>query len=307
MSNIHQTNSSAVDLNLLRVFDAMLQYQSVSRAAEALALSQPAMSAAVGRLRKQFDDPLFVRTGTRMSPTPRAETLAPHIRQIMATIENQILKGEPFDPARSKRGFALITPDIAEANLLPRILARLHREAPLVQLQTSVIPSPTAAQALENGVADLAIGYFPDLERPGFYRQRLFQSEHVCLFRKQHPGIGKTLTLKKYLALEHALVRPGGREHVFDRYMQHQPSRRHVVIELSHFMSLLPVLEASDLIATIPKDLALLLTRYGTLRFLPVPLNAPVIDVHLFWHERGHHDEGHQWLRRLVFDVLGGG
>lgn len=296
-----------MDLNLLRVFDAMLQHQNVTRAAEALALSQPAMSAAVGRLRRQFHDPLFVRSGTRMLPTPRAQALATPIRQIMATIENQVLKTEPFNPAHSERSFSFITPDIAEANLLPRILTRLHLEAPLVQLRTSVAPSPAAANALENGAADLAIGYFPDLERPGFFKQRLFQSEHVCLFRKEHPGIGRTLPLKKYLAQKHVSVRPGGREHVFDRYIQHQPTRRRIVIELSHFMSLLPVLEASDLVATIPKDLALLLTRYGTLRFLPVPLDVPVIDIHLFWHERNHHDDAHRWLRRLVFDVLGGG
>jgi DNA-binding transcriptional LysR family regulator len=102
------------------------------------------------------------------------------------------------------------------------------------------------------------------------------------------------------------VVRPAGREHVFDHYIQQQGVQRNVVVELSHFMSLLPVLESSDLIATVPEDLATLLTRYGALRYITAPLDSPVIDVHLFWHERCHHDEAHQWLRRLIFKLLGG-
>src|SRR5690606_26341697 len=159
---------------------------------------------------------------------------------VMATIEMQILKPESFDPTRSEQSFGLVTPDIAEANLLPRLLNELRTKAPMVKIRALAMARPTAAQALENGTADLAMGYFPDLEKPGFYRQTLFQTKHVCLFRHDHPEIDGKLTLKKYLTLKHAVVRPAGREHVFDHYIHQQGAQRNVVVELSHFMSLLP-------------------------------------------------------------------
>lgn len=294
----------SVDLNLLVVFDAMRKHRSVTRAGEALCLSQPAMSAAVSRLRALFGDPLFVRSGAEMSPTPRAEALGRSIRQVVQAIESDILQPSAFEPLSSERSFTLLTPDIAEMNFLPRLLAHLAEQAPRVGVKTLAMPRHAAASALESGAAELAIGYFPDLQKAGFYQQRLIRSSHVCLLRKEHGSIGRKLSMKQFMEASHAVVKPDGREHVFEQFLQGKGIRRRVVVELSHFMSLLPIVETSDLIATVPRDLAEFFVRHGDVRHVPTPMKSPVIDVHLFWHQRFQKDPAHAWLRKLVHDLF---
>ncbi len=293
-------DSLSADLNLLKVFDAMLKHRHVTRAGEALGLSQPAMSAALGRLRALFDDPLFVRSGTEMKPTPRAQALEPTVRGVMQSIATELLQPVAFEPATSTRAFHLLTPDIAEANFLPRVLAHLSQHAPGVRLQTLALPRHAAAEALESGAAEFALGYFPDLERGGFVRQRLFRTGHVCVVRSGHPVIGERMTQAQFLKAAHAVVRPDGREHVFEQFLARQGLVRHVAVELSHFMSLLPIVESSDLVATVPRDLAEMFLRHGQVRLVETPMKSPVIDVNLFWHQRFQRDKAHAWLRALV-------
>lgn len=294
-----------LDLNLLIALDAMIQHRSVTRAAEAIGLSQPAMSAALSRLRQALDDPLFVRTGSEMQATPRGLELAAPVQRIMSTLRNEVLQRTGFDPARTERVFTVVTPDIGEVNFLPRLLQGLRQEAPHACLRAIAQPRQAAASALENGTADLALGYFPDLHKPGFFQQKLFDNRHVCMLRADHPAASQALTLQRYLELSHAVVRPDGREHVFEQFLQQQGVQRHVLLEVSHFMSLLPLIEHSDLIATVPHDLASLCVNYGRLAIREVPLQAPTIPVHQFWHRRFHHDPAHQWLRQLVANTLG--
>ncbi|MDW5441129.1 LysR family transcriptional regulator [Polaromonas sp. SM01] len=289
-----------IDMNLLVVFDAMTTHRNVTRAGEAIGLSQPAMSAAVARLRGWFDDPLFVKTGAEMKPTPRALELAGPVRRVIDTVKGEILQRSGFDPATTDRTFTLITPDIGEVNFVPKLLARMSREAPQAQLRTVAKSRPAAAEALESGAADLAIGYFPDLQKAGFFQQKLFGSAHVCIVRSGHPTVGERLTLREYMALSHAVVRPDGREHVFEQFFDQRGLKRRVVLELSHFMSLLPVIESSDLMATVPRDLADVCRRYGTIRVLETPIKSPVIAVHQFWHRRVHKDPANLWLRSMV-------
>ena len=291
---------AAVDLNLLVVFDAMVAHRSVTRAGQALNLSQPAMSAAVARLRVLLDDPLFVRSGSEMKPTPRALELAEPVRRVVDIVKTDVLRRARFEPQSTTRTFTIAMPDIGEVNFLPKLLERFATDAPNATLRTIAQPTTVAAEALESGLADLAVGYFPDLQRAGFYQQKLFDNGHVCLLRRDHPDIGLRLTMKEYRAASHAVVRPEGREHVFDQFMKQRGLRRHVAVELSHFMSLLPVLECSDLIATVPRDLADVCVRYGTLRTVEVPLKSPSIAVHQFWHTLAHKDPASGWLREVV-------
>lgn len=301
---IHGMDIRSVDLNLLVVFNAMDRHRSVTRAGESLGLSQPAMSAALARLRTLFGDPLFVRAGSEMSPTPRAEDLGRKIRQVVQAIEGDILQPAAFEPQSSQRTFNLVTPDIAEVNFLPRLLAHLAAHAPQVTLRTLAMPRHAAAAALESGEAELAIGYFPDLHKAGFFQQRLFRNTHVCLLRDPHPTIGRKLSLKQFMAASHAVVKPDGREHVFEQFMQKKGLQRRVVVELSHFMSLLPIVENSDVIATVPRDLAEFFRKHGAVRYVETPMASPVIDVHLFWHQRFQNDRAHAWLRKVAFDLL---
>ena len=293
-----------VDLNLLLVLDAMYRHQHVTRAGESLGLSQPAMSAALSRLRQLFGDPLFVRARQGMTPTPRAQSLQASVRDVVQQITHQILQPSGFEPHTSAQSFALITPDIAEVNFLPRLLAELSDKAPHVNLKTLAMPPEAAAHALESGQADLAVGYFPDLQRAGFFQQKLFATPHVCLLRKKHPAVGDRMSLAQFTALAHAAVRPNGREHVFEQFLQRHRIQRRVVVELSHFMSVLPIVEGSDLVATIPRDLAEFFVRHGQVRYVETPMKSPVIPVHMFWHQRLQKDPGHEWLRQTLYRLF---
>ena len=293
-----------VDLNLLVVLGAMAEQRSVTRAAQALGLSQPALSAALARLRRLLDDPLFVRSGAEMKPTPRAQALAGPVQRLLDSVRNDILSAPAFVPAQTERIFTLITPDIGEVQFLPRLLEQLTCAAPRAHLRAIAQSSDAAAQTLASGDADLALGYFPDLQRAGFFQQKLFDSPQVCLLRHDHPLADLPLTQAAFLAAAHAVVRPGGRASLFEAFLATQGLQRRVALELSHYMSLLPVLESSDLIACVPLDLAQVCAAHGRLRVLALPLPAPVVAVFQTWHERVHKDPAHVWLRQLVYDTF---
>lgn len=290
----------SVDLNLLVVFQAMLDGRGVTRAGEALGLSQPAMSAALARLRTLFDDPLFVRSGREMAPTPRALELAGPVRQVLDTIRGDVLQRVDFDPAATQRSFTLVTPDIGEVNFVPPLLARLAAEAPLASLRTIARAQHAAAAALESGEADLALGHFPDLEKPGFLRRKLVDVPFVCLLRRAHPGIGTVMSHREYMAAAHAVVRPDGRGRELDPWLSPQQAPRRVVVEVAHFMSLLPILESADLVAAVPRDIAEICCRYADLRIVELPRQPPALAIYQFWHQRVHKDPAHIWLRGLV-------
>ena len=301
ISRIHSMDITRVDLNLLVAFDAMVEHRSVTRAGEAIGLSQPAMSAALNRLRALFGDPLFVKTGQFMEPTLRAQALVPHVRRVVDTVKNDILSSSEFDPATSDRTFTLVTPDIGEVHFVPPLLTHFAQAAPRLRLRAVSHPKLAASEALASGAADLAVGYFPDLDGAEFFRQKLFDNSHVCMVRRSHPDVGDApLSLETYLSMRHIVVRPEGRAHVFEQYLQQQGLRRQVALEISHFISLPPILEASDLIATVPRDLADICARYADLRILETPVSPPVIPVFQIWHRRAHKDSATVWLRAAI-------
>lgn len=297
-------DDQSFDLNLLRVFDAIYRHRNLTRAGDQLDLSQPAVSAALSRLRTRLGDPLFVRSGNGMRETPRAQQLAPAIMRILEQVEQDVLARQAFDPQQTSRRFTILAPDIAEAMFLPPLLKQLERDAPHVSLKTMTLSRDEAAAALEEGKADLAIGYLPDLEKPHYHRQHLFNASHVCLFRSDHPDIAETLTLEAYQGLRHVLVRPAGREHVFEAHVERLSWRQNIVTEVAHFMTLLPLLQETDLVATVPLDLAVMLARHGPLRYIEAPIDLPDIVVHLFWHGRNQGDAAHQWFRRWLFALF---
>ena len=291
-----------VDLNLLVIFDAMARHRSVIRTAEAVGLSQPATSAALARLRKLFDDPLFVRGGTEMQPTPRALALAPAIHRVVETIQIDVLSSTAFDPAAADRSFAILTPDIGEISFIPGVLRHLRQTAPQVRLRALSMPRKAAAEALESGQAELAVGFFPDLKKAGFFQQALFRTSYTCIACASRTGSTR-LSLKQFLAARHIVVRPEGREHAFDRWLQERGHQRQVTLELSHFMSLLAILPGSDLIATVPDDIAAAVARHVPVTRLELPFEPPVIEVQQYWHRRLQHDPANQWLRGVFYAV----
>jgi DNA-binding transcriptional LysR family regulator len=291
------------DLNVLVVFAAMLEHGNVTRAGIALGLSQPAMSAALKKLRAQFGDPLFVRTGHGMRPTPRALHAAAPVRRVLEAVKTEILQAPAFDPATATQSFTIITPDIGEVVFLPRLLAHAQRHAPGIDFRSLAIPSPGAGDALEAGVADIAIGYFPDLARPGFYQQRLFRNSFVCILRVDHPLIGAQLTMEAFLRASHAVVRPSGRTHVFDAFLEKRGIRRRVGVEIAHFTSLPTIISGSDLIATVPLDIGEVFSRMARVRLLPPPIQPPRFDLKQHWHGRVHADAANRWLRKTLREL----
>lgn len=293
----------AADLNLLVVFDAMARHRSVNRTAEAIGLSQPATSAALARLRTLFDDALFVRAGAQMEPTPRALELAPAVRRVVESIQSEILQPAGFDPATAQRSFTLLMPDIGEVAFLPGVLRRLRSEAPQVRLIAVSRPREAAAAALESGAADLAVGFFPDLQKAGYFQQGLFKTSYVCIACARHAAAGARMTLKQYLAARHIVVRPDGREHFLDRFLDDKGWHRQVTLELSHFMSLLALLPGSDLVATVPQDIATAVGRHVPLKTIALPFKPPTIQVQQYWHRRLQDDAASRWLRGLFHEV----
>ncbi|HEY8707134.1 MAG TPA: LysR substrate-binding domain-containing protein, partial [Burkholderiaceae bacterium] len=217
-------------------------------------------------------------------------------------ISIDILQGAAFDPARAERAFTLLTPDIGEVTFIPPVLACLRTQAPMITLRALSLARGAAAEALESGAADLAVGFFPDLKKAGIFQQRLFKTSYQCIACASLKSKAR-LTMKEFLAARHVVVRPDGREHSVDRFLEEKGHARRVVLEVSHFMSLLAILPGSDLVATVPDDIAAVVARHIPIRKLELPFRPPVIDVQQSWHRRMQQDPAHMWLRALFYQL----
>jgi DNA-binding transcriptional LysR family regulator len=292
----------SLDLNLLVALDALIAERGVTRAAERLGLSQPAVSHALARLRKTLGDPLLVRSPRGMDLTPRAQGIAAPLARALVDLAAAVRPPAPFDPAASTRRFRIATDDYPERLVLPKLLARLWREGPGVEVEV-MTTGPRSGHDLADGLADAVIapaGVIGSL--PGAYTQHLFDERFVCLSRVRHPTIGRRLTLDTYIALPHLLVSPGGRPgSIVDKALSKLGRRRRVAVVVPHFLAALPIVRQSDVVVTIGRRLALA-SREG-LRIHAPPLELPGFGVSLFWHEREHGDPAHAWFRRIVASV----
>jgi DNA-binding transcriptional LysR family regulator len=203
MDRIQSMDLRSLDLNLLHVFEALLDSRSVTLAGKRLNLSQPAMSYALNRLRTTFHDPLFVRIKNEMHPTPRAAALAVPARAILHQVKTDLLQYVDFDPAQTDRTFTFCMSDIGEMHFLPPLIRVLMERAPRANVRTFSMPPDKLEAALESGAVDVAIGYYPDLRAAGIYQQQLTKSGFACLARRGNPYIGERLTLAKFLKAPH--------------------------------------------------------------------------------------------------------
>ena len=293
---------SDLDLNLLYVLVALDERRSVSGAALKLHKSQPAVSVALGKLREFFDDPLFVRSANTMQPTPHAVTLIRSTRAVLARVGADIVAAPAFDPEKSQRPTTFALSDVGEMVFLPDILRELRKVMPRSSVRSVSLPAAEVANALESGVIDLAIGYFPDLKQHNFYQQGLFSDTFASLMRSGHPVTASKLSLKQYLELDHAVVRAESRtEEVIERYLARKKIRRRVVLTTPHFASAPIIVAQSDLIVTIPEPLARYFSGVSAeLRVVGLPFTPPRIVLKQFWHRKFHHDARNRWLRALI-------
>jgi DNA-binding transcriptional LysR family regulator len=289
-------------LNLLYVLGALENTRSVSAAAMSLGKSQPALSAALAKLRSFFADPLFVRSGNSMQPTPRAAALIEAARQVLERVGTDIVSTPTFDPKSNHQTINIGLSDVGEVVFLPALLKDLRRHAPNALVRSVSLPAVEVAAGLESGSIDLAIGYFPDLKKSNFFQQALFTDTFASLVRLDHPVTARKLTLKQYLELEHAVVHAESRtEEVMERYLARKKIRRKVVLSTPHFASVPIIVAQSDLIVTIPEPLARYFARASAnLRAIGLPFEAPRIQLKQFWHRKFHHDHRNAWLRSRV-------
>ena len=294
---------SKLNLEWLSVFDEVYKTGSVSKAGERLGLAQAAASTMLNKLRRHFDDRLFTRTAQGMQPTPHAERIYPHLREVLAQIEQAQGSRVGFDPATAKRRFRICMTDISEVVLLPALLDHLRREAPGVQIETEII-STDSGRRLEDGAVDMAVGFMPQLDA-GFYQQVLFRQNFVCMAAQNHPRIGVRLTKKRFEAEAHAVISSSGTGHaIVDKTLARLGIERHVVARLSSFLSVARIVAHTELLVIVPRILGEVLATQEPVRLLEPPFALPAYAVKQHWHERFHADAGNAWLRRTVAQLF---
>jgi DNA-binding transcriptional LysR family regulator len=305
MSGIHDMNLQTIDLNLLLVFEALMEERGVTRAARRVGLSQPAMSNALARLRRTFDDPLFVRTTEGMSPTPAAQSLIGPVRTALAQLRDIFEEKPAFAPTASERLFHVLANDYVELTLLPPLARAIRDQASGVSLRLQRSPSvfePPSANSLAESF-DLAIGFFPDaLTLDARVRSELlWEDRNVCIARAGRPKIRGRISLRQYAEAEHVAVfyKKQGLG-VIDTLLAQQGLSRRTAVVVPHFASVPFIVSATDFIATVPERLAQRFSGQLKLQLLRAPIEIPPLRLTLLWHERFHADPAHRWMRELI-------
>ncbi len=307
---IASVNMASFDLNLLRAFDALIRERSVTRAGERIGLSQPAVSAALARLRQALDDQLLIRQGNEMVPTPRALDLAAPLREALAQIERTLGAVLGFDPSRAERAFTLLGADFFSTLLMPGLAERVATAAPGVTLRFLDSSRGDVDRLLAEDVIDLALER--PLEVPDWIaRNLLFSSPFVIIAAREHPAIaaagirpGEALPLDLFCALPHALRSiDGSMSGWVDQTLAVTGRQRRVVLALPHFFAIGRAVAQGRVIAAVPVQFARATAEDLRLAVYELPFPVPAPDVQLYWHRRREADPGHAWLRGLVLEA----
>jgi DNA-binding transcriptional LysR family regulator len=292
-----------MDIKLLAVFDEIYKTRSVSRAGENLDLPQASVSLALGRLRRQFNDPLFVRTSSGMVPTPHAATLVAPLRQALELLRLATQQQVVFHPAHSERTFRIAMTDISHLEFLPALINRINTQAPRVRVKVLRIASDTG-KLLESGDVDLAVGFMPELEA-GFYQQKLFDQSFACVVCQDHPRIHHRMTKVLFEHEKHVgITAPGTGHDLVEHTLAQLKVERNVALWLPTLPGVGNLLASTELVATVPERVAQMLVRIARVKALTPPFVFPDFSIKQHWHERFQYDPTNQWLRSLVADLF---
>lgn len=293
-------NLRSVDLNLLTVFDALMREQNMSRAAERLGMSQPAMSAALQRLRLTLKDELFVRTRQGMVPTPRAQSLYGPLQAALGMIGDTLSTEDRFEPATSTRQFRLLADSYLEIMGLGHLLAELQRQAPGVELLSSPVVDSDVSAALRRLEADVALDYVP--VEAGHIASEILSSERlVVIARRDHPRIQGSLSLEQYLAESHVMLPLRSREYTqLESALGGQSLPRLKAATVTHFSAMPAVVSQTEHLATLPGRLAQLYARSFAVQSLPFPVDIEPVPIWMMWPQVLENDAGHRWLRDIL-------
>lgn len=290
-----------IDLNLLVAFDALMAERHVTRAAARIGRTQPAMSAALARLRALLKDELFVRGAKGLQPTPRALDLAEPLSKALAQIQQSLSFTQSFTPASSTASFTLGLAEHPAFVLLPRLLATLQRLAPGINLRIRGYSArEDAVDLLDAGEVDMAIGV-PPAPAGRILLRPLFEEGFVCILRKDHPAARGRLDLRRFLALTHLLVSPENeRFGLVDAALAKLGHRRRLGLTLPHMYAAPALVAQSDLIATVMAGVAAASGHAGALKIMPPPLQIAPVPFMLAWHRRNDAHPAQAWLRDLI-------
>ena len=295
VSSIRAVNIRDFDLNLLHVFAAVHAARSVSRAAETLGLSQPAVSHALTRLRLALHDPLFTRVSGGVAPTPKADQLARQVETALRQLDAALHEADSFDAARSQRRFVLHMSDIGADEFLPQLLAGIGRDAPGLRVEAVQLPADAIGPALDEGRLDLAFGYLPGLL--GTESAPILQERYVVLLRRGHPLAGALRDRAALEGLDFVLVASHAEPARALHLLGLQPRIR---LTLPHFMVVPAILAATDLAVILPLRPARRFAALHGLQVVEPDLGLAPFTVAMHWTWRSAHDPGHRWLRQQV-------
>ncbi|MDP2124914.1 MAG: LysR substrate-binding domain-containing protein [Parvibaculum sp.] len=296
-------NIRNLDLNLLRVFDAIYAARNISRAADHLGLSQPATSHALKRLREHLGDPLFVRAGKGLEATTRAEQLIGPVREALDAIRLAV-EGVSFDPATLRRKFRIVMHDPLEPVLMPPLIERLTREAPGASLELLPIYGLDPLDEINNRRIDLFFPFYA-AEHPQICSAQFGKIDFVCIARRGHPEIGASMDRATFDRLGHVVLITSLRARsAIEEYLGAQGCRRRAVVEVSKLWSVLTLVAASDLISIVPRMMAGPMQDKLGIDIFPMPYDMPGVSLSMSWHIADESDPGHSWLRRTIGDIL---
>ena len=292
----------AVDLNLLKAFDALTNERAVTRAAERIGLSQPAMSHALSRLRSLFSDDLFVRTPVGMEPTARAREIAPLVAAAIEHIAAALNLGIGFDPAKSTGIFTAGMAEYAEVALVGRLAEAFAREAPRATLRLTPLTGIDAAEQLDRGAIDVAIAHLGTVP-PHIESILLLRDPFVVIARPGHPIARQNLSIEDYAALNHVLVSPrGDTSGALDRILVDFGLRRRIALLVATYLALPVALAASDLVATVPSRTARQIAATAEIEIVPLPIDFSTT-VSMAWHRRAASEPAQAWFRALLIEA----
>jgi DNA-binding transcriptional LysR family regulator len=304
-------NFRSLDLNLLRVFNEVMTERSLTRAANKLSLTQPAVSNALRRLREALGDDLLRRSGQGLEPTPRALALWPTVQEALRQLQES-LTPSGFEPAQASNTFVLAMADATAAELIPGLVKVMDQEAPGISIRVVPLTTRDPRRLLQEETADMAIGYFPAAianltaqtqtgEAVAYHYQRLYYSNYVCVMRRDHPLADETLTLERYCEARHLLVSFSGRPYGFiDQALTALGRQRRIVLTVNQFFTAGRVVATSDLLTVLPRHFVSVTGIADQLALRELPFDVPPIHVDALWHRRVHHSRAHEWLRNVM-------
>jgi len=291
------------DLNLLPIFIVLMEERSVTRAAQRLGITQPALSNALTRLRAAMRDPLFIRERYGIQPTALALELAPAIAKALATVDDIVVGQQEFDPARAERLITIAPNSYVEFVLVPAIVARLRTAAPGIRLRLTPYGSDVVETGVVSGDTAMVLGRIVDAP-DNLVVQHLMDDGLACVVRADHPEIADTMSREQYESLKHVNMQPPGRLRAgLFQALERQGLKREVAVSVTHFLAIPELIAVTDYCSTLPKLICRHLASDPRLKIVPSPVDLGTFPVEMAWHVRYRNEPAHRWLRSLIADV----